>query len=800
MAMVISARKAPQSVKKQNRVSRAAKVVAVTIALAAGMGGVAIPQTAYAQSYSFSSVAIEGNDRIEGETILSYAGIARGQSISAGELNDSYQRILGSGLFESVDLIPQGSRLVIKVVEFPTVNRISFEGNRRLKDEDLAGIVQTQIRRVFNPRVAEDDAQRISEGYSQQGRLAARVEPKIIKRRDNRVDVVFEIFEGGVTEIERIGFAGNGTYSDFRLRRVLATKQAGILRAIISKDSFVEDRIEFDKQLLSDFYQSRGYVDFRITGVNAELSQERDGYFVTFNVEEGQQFKVGEVLVSSDLPEVDSDLFQSKVRLRPGAVYSAARIEAEIARLERLAIREGLNFVRVDPRISRNDRDLTLDVEFQLTRGDRIFVERIDIEGNTTTLDRVVREQFRVAEGDPFNPRAIRESAERIRALGYFSKADVEAREGSTPQQVIIDVDVEERPTGSIGFGGSYSTDSGIGVNISFNERNFLGRGQQLDLAFNTSTENTQYVFNFADPAFLGRNMIGGFASSYVESESDDSDFSTTTGTFRPYLDFPVSDNGRLQVRYTYKYTDFGVPDPEADPADETVSGIIRHEAGLGARHDSSLGFTYNFDSRRTGLNPNAGVLLEFSQDYSGLGGETSFAKTRVRAIAQTKIFNEELTLRASFHGGAIAYSRGQSRETDRFSVGPSIMRGFETGGIGPREINSLNDIDDSLGGNYFAVARLEADFSLGLPEEYGLTGGVFYDVGSVWGVNDGYDDYVGTGGEIVSSDFELRHVVGVTVYWDSALGPLRMDFTDAVKKNKYDKPLNFNISVSKQF
>lgn len=800
MAMVISGRKSSQNVNKQNRVSSAAKVVAVTIALAAGLGGIAMPQTAYAQSYSFSSVTIEGNDRIEGETILSYAGIARGQSISAGELNDSYQRILGSGLFESVDLIPQGSRLVIKVVEYPTVNQISFEGNRRLKDEDLSGIVQTQIRRVFNPRVAEEDAQRISEGYSQQGRLAARVQPKIIKRRDNRVDVVFEIFEGGVTEIERIGFAGNGKYSDGRLRRVLATKQAGLFRAIVSKDSFIEDRIEFDKQLLSDFYQSRGYVDFRITGVNAELAQERDGYFVTFNIEEGQQFTVGEVLVSSDLPDVDPDLFQSKLKLRSGVVYSAARIESEIVRLERLAIREGLNFVRVDPRIERNDRDLTLDVEFQLTRGERIFVERIDIEGNTTTLDRVVREQFRVAEGDPFNPRAIRESAERIRALGYFSSADVEAREGSTPQQVIVEVDVEERPTGSIGFGGSYSTDSGIGANISFNERNFLGRGQQLDLSFNTSFESNQYVFNFADPAFLGRNMTAGFASSYVEDEDDDSDFSTTTGTFRPYLDFPISDNGRLQVRYTYKYTDFGVPDEPDDPADETVSGIIRHEAGLGPRHESSLGFTYNFDSRRTGLNPNAGVLLEFSQDYSGLGGDTTFAKSRVRAIAQTKIFNEELTLRASFHGGAIAYDRGQSRETDRFSTGPSIMRGFESGGIGPREINSGNGIDDSLGGNYFAVARLEADFSLGLPEEYGLTGGVFYDVGSVWGVNDGYDDFVGTGGKIVSEDFELRHVIGVTVYWNSALGPLRMDFTEALQKNKYDKPLNFNISVSKQF
>ncbi len=800
MAKVISVCKAPLSSKQENQVSRAAKAVAIAIAWAGGVGAATLPQQAFAQSFVFTSVAIEGNERIEGSTILSYAGIARGQTVSAGELNDAYQRILGSGLFETVDIIPQGSKLVIKVVEYPTVNKITFEGNRRLKDEVLGNIVQTQLRRVFSPRVAEEDAQRISEAYNQQGRIAARVTPKVIKRRDNRVDLVFEVFEGGVSEIERIGFTGNSNYSDRRLRRIMATKQAGLLRSVVQKDTFIEDRIEFDKQLLRDFYSSRGYVDFRITGVNSELAQERDGYFVSFSVEEGQQFKFGEVSVTSDLTDVDVELFDKKVKLRSGRVYSPALIENEIARLESLAVREGLNFLRVEPRITRNDRDLTLDVELQLTNGPKVFIERIDIEGNTTTLDRVVREQFILAEGDPFNPRAIRESAERIRALGFFESADVQAREGSTPQQVIVDVDVTEKPTGSIGFGGSYSTNSGVGVNLSFSERNFLGRGQNFGLSFDTSSSTKSTSLSFSEPNFLGRDLEFGFLANYSESDNENSAYDTANGVFRPFFEFPVSENGRLQLRYTLDYSDIAAPEVE-DDEDEEVGAVILHEADFGPRYDSSLGYTYTFDTIRAGLSPTSRFRFVFGQDFSGVGGNSAFVRSKVHAIAQTKVFNEELTLRASFQGGAISYSKNESRATDRFRIGPNIMRGFETNGIGPREVRDADGIDDPLGGNFYAVARFEADFSLGLPEEYGLTGGLFYDVGSVWGVNDGYDDLAtAAGGEIVSSDFELRHVVGVSVFWNSALGPLRLDFSEAVKKNKHDKPLNFNISVSRQF
>ena len=757
--------------------------VAGALSVAVAMGFAALPQLADAQGYSFNNVQIEGNQRIETGTILSYAGIARGQAVSAAELNDAYQRIVASGLFESVEIVPQGNQLVIRVVEYPTINTISFEGNSRINDEELAGLVKSQSRRVFNPRTAEADARLITEGYSQQGRLAARVQPKVIRRSDNRVDLVFEIFEGGVTEVERIAFVGNTKFSDRRLRRVLNTKQAGLLRAIISSDTFVEDRLEFDRQVLRDFYASRGYVDFRITGVNAEISRERDGYFVTFNVQEGQQFRFGRVSVSSDLSEVDVAAFQNAVSLRAGRVYSPNQVDNEIARLERLAIREGLNFVRVEPRVTRNDRNLTLDIDFQLTRGPRIFVERIDIEGNTTTLDRVVRRQFRVAEGDPFNPREIRESSERIRALGFFSNVDVEAREGSTPQQVIVDVNVEEQPTGSISFGGSYSSSSGFGLAIEFRERNFLGRGQGINLGFNTASSSQSYSFGFREPAVLGRDLAFGIGLSYTETDNDNADYDTAIGRFSPSLTFPISENGQLSLRYSAKYSDISETDTE-------IGRIVAAEAALGPRWDSSVGYTLSYDTRRTGLDPTAGILLEFGQDIGGLGGDTKFLRTNVRAVAQRLVMSEEVTLRASFEAGAVNYEDG-SRVTDRFFLGSSLMRGFESGGIGPRERNG--DIDDALGGNMFAVARFEAEFPLGLPDEYGISGGAFYDVGTLWDLDQ-------TNADVIYNDASLRHVVGLSVFWDTALGPLRFNFSKALVKEKYDKEQEFELTISTQF
>jgi outer membrane protein insertion porin family len=749
-----------------NRASRMVRLGLIAFAAIVVLG---LPGRADAQSYRFNSVSIDGNQRVEGATILSYAGIARGETVSAADLNAAYQRILGSGLFETVTIEPQGSRLEITVQEYPTINRIAFEGNRRIKDDDLSGFVESRSRQVFSPTKAERDAAVLTEAYEQNGRISARVTPKIIRRSDNRVDLVFEIFEGGKIEVQRIGFVGNRDFSDRRLRRVIESKQTGLLRAIIERDAFVEDRLQFDRQVLTDFYQSRGYVDFRVMSVNAELARERDAYFVTFNVQEGQQFTFGEITTVSDLPAVDAKEYQDVLKIRPGVVYSPSLVENSVARMERLGIKQGIDFLRVEPRITRNDRDLTLDVEFALVRGPRVFVERIDIEGNTTTLDRVIRRQFDVVEGDPFNPRQIREAAERIRALGYFKEADVDAREGSRPDQVVVDVDVEETTTGSLSFGGSYSTDSGFGVQLGFSERNFMGRAN--------------YVIDFTEPAFLGRDVEFGFRTSYQETDTNNNNlYDTVYGDLRPSLTFPVSENGRLALYYNLVYS-------EMDDYSGTIpAGVLANEASLGGRFSSALGYEYTYDTRRTGLNPNAGVLLSFGQEFAGLGGDVEFIRTSARILGQTKVLNEEVTLRASLEGGALEFTgSNNSRAIDRYSG--KIMRGFEPGGIGPTQGN------EHLGGNYFAVAKFEAEFPLGLPAEYGITGGAFYDVGAIWDVST-----ANAVGRLASTGFEDRHSIGLSLFWESPFGPLRMNFSRALKKEPGDIEQTFDLTIKTDF
>jgi outer membrane protein insertion porin family len=736
---------------------------------------------AHAQSFQVGSVNIEGNQRVEDGTILSFAGISRGETLSAGELNDAVQRIRNSGLFQSVDVSPRGGTLNITVVEYPTINRINVEGNSDISDAELLSAVQSQPRRVYNPAQAESDVAVITDVYASRGRINASVTPRIIERSDNRVDLIFEVNEAGVTEIERISFVGNRTYSEWRLRRVLETKQAGILRSLISSDTFAAGRIDFDRRVLTDFYQSRGFADFVVQNVDVALTRERDAYLVTFNVQEGQRFTFGDVTLTSTVPGVDIELFRNALRTAGGDTYSPQTVETDIARIERLAIQQGLSFVQVDPRITRDDRNLRLNIEYALVPGERIFVERIDIEGNSTTLDRVVRNQFRTVEGDPFNPREIRESAERIRALGFFVNAAVEAREGSTPEQVIIDVDVTEQPTGSLSFGANYNTDVGIGLIASYSQSNFLGRGQALSVKLSTAETNRALSIDFSEPQFLDRDLRFGLNLSYGTTDNENALYDTEAFRFSPSFNFPVSENGRLSVFYAADYTD--LTDVSA-----TASQIIQNEAAQGGVWTNSLGYTYSYDTRRAGLDPTTGVLLRFGQEF-GIG-DTQFIKTSALAVAETKVLNEELTLRASLEGGFLDYADNNSRVTDRYFLGSRIMRGFAASGIGPRDAVT----GDALGGNTFAVARLEAEFPLGLPEEYGITGGAFIDYGSVWDVGNTFSQ------SVLYDDFTPRGVAGVSIFWTTPLGPLRFNFTEAFDKQDQDVTKAFDVTISTNF
>lgn len=752
----------------------------VAILLSTAMVSGPLLTQAFAQNYSFGSVSVQGNERVDVATILSYAGIKRGQAVSSGDLNDAYQRIVASGLFETVDLVPSGSNLVIKVTEYPTLNVVDFQGNKRIKDEALTEMIKSKSRLVYSPSQAEADAATIAEAYRIQGRLAASVEPKIIRRSNNRVDLVFDVSEGKVVENESISFVGNRAYSDRRLRQVLQTKQAGFLRQLIKADTFVPERLEVDKQMLSDFYLSRGYIDVKVLDAKGQLSRERDATFVSYTVREGKQFKIGKISTVSAIEGVNASEFAAVQRARSGVVYSPAIIENNVTRMENLAVSKGLNFVTIEPRLIRNDANQTLDVEYVIRRGERVFVERIDIEGNTTTLDQVVRRQFRTVEGDPFSAREIRQGAERIRALGFFTDASVEGTPGTNPDQVIVNVDVEEKPTGSISIGASYGSSAGVGLTFGFSETNFLGRGQGFALNITSGSDSVDSSIAFVEPALLGRDLKLKLNGGYLQTDNSDANYDTQEINLSPALEFPMGEQTRLEVRYRLF----------RDTVSNIDSGSTALTSEEGGKTGSGLGYTYSFDNRITGVNPNSFMLFRFGQDFAGLGGDIKFVQSDLFAVAETKIMREEVAVRAIFEAGMInSYGGYSTRVTDRF-FGNGKIRGFETNGLGPRATGTTNE--DALGGNSYAVMRLEADFPLGLPEEYGISGGAFFDVGSVWDSGNAL-----AGG---TDSAAIRSVVGASLLWDTPVGPLRFNFSEALKKESYDIEQKFDLTISTSF
>ncbi len=762
---------------------KAAGVVFALVFLMSSLTLFSTVKGAVAQNFVFNSVVVQGNDRIEPETVLNYAAIPIGQSVSGGQLNAAYQRVLGSGLFESVEMLPESALLRIVVSEYPTINRINFEGNKRLKDDDLASIVASKSRRIYSPSQAESDAAAVTDAYRQAGRLAATVNPKIIPRSNNRVDLVFEITEGRVVETERISFVGNRNFSDRRLRRVLESKQAGLFRAIIGSDTFIADRIEFDKQVLRDFYQSRGFVDFQVLDVTSELTRERDGFFITFDVREGQRFKFGNLTASSDLSEVDIDEFIAVNKIKTGDTYNPAAIENTILRMERLALNKSLNFIRVEPRVTRNDADLSLDIDFAVTRGPRIFVERIDIEGNNTTLDRVIRREFQTVEGDPFNPRAIRRAAERIRALGYFETAEVQSREGTASDQIVLDVDVTEAPTGSLSFGASYSTDDGVGLNFGFSERNFLGRGQRVALNFNTTPDARALSGSFYETRVMNRDLAAGLVFGYTETTSNSvASYNTAVFEFSPTVDFPVSESARLALRV-------GAKSEEISNVSATSSTLIIADAGKVT--STSIGYTYTYDSRNIGLNPSGGFVFQFSQDYNGLGATNQYVKSIASFEGEQRIMREDVALRLGLEAGIVNVVQGKTRITDRFGLSSTQMRGFEPFTVGPTDTTVANA--DMVGGNQYVAARLETEFPIGLPEEYGITAGVFLDMGSVWSLDN-------KGGVAIDDTFKLRSAVGFSIFWTTGIGPLRFNFTEALATQTTDRTRGFDLTISSTF
>jgi len=474
-----------------------AKFVSIFLTAFFFHGFLFIPAIVNAEAFKLSSISVKGNSRLSAEAIINYSRITPSATISSEDLNTAYTNILDTGLFKNVSFKQDGRVLIIVVDEYPTVNQISFEGNKKFTDEKLASFIITKSNLVFTPVRLEKDLTAIKSVYRNSGRLSAIVKPKIINLSNNRVNLVFEIYEGNVVEIEKISFVGNREFSNRRLRRVLSSKQAGFLRKIILRDTLIEEKISLDRRLLADFYRSRGFADFKINGVNTELTEEKDGFFITYNITEGPQFTVGDVKLVSNVKDVNASEFEKFITFKQGETYSPVSLQSAVTQLEEKLQARGFEFVRVKPIVNRNINNLTLDFDLVFEKGDRLFIERIDISGNIATLDRVLRRQFFTVEGDPFNPREIKAAADRIRGLGLFSETDVTTLSGSTNSQVVINAKVVEKPTGSLTFGAGYSSQAGLGLLVEYSERNFLGRGQSLSFGIKTGKDDQLYELSF---------------------------------------------------------------------------------------------------------------------------------------------------------------------------------------------------------------------------------------------------------------------------------------------------------------
>ena len=747
----------------------------------------------------FDRVEVVGNQRMSADTVRSIAGIPTGVSVRFWEINDAVQRLHQSDLFENVAVRPEGNRLIIEVEERPTINQIAIEGNEILNDEVLMSLIASEPRQTFSPARAEADARNVVDAYMAAGRLSAEVTPRIIRRSENRVDLVFEVFEGGIVEIARVGFVGNRTYSDNRLRRVLATKQANLLSWLFRSDTFIEERLESDRALLEEFYFSRGFIDFEILSVTSELTRERDGFLVTFRLREGAQFFFGDITISSELPEVNEDAFTDLVDISPGEIFDEELLEELLDDINLRTNELGYTFVQTAHSIRRNNETQTVDINVELVRGPRQFIERIEISGNSTTLDHVIRREFRVVEGDPFNRREILRAQDRIRALGYFGNVTVETRPGSAPDQAIVEVTVEERPTGSLTFGVAYATDEGVAGNIALREANFAGRGQRVGVSLSVGKSDNTFAFSFEEPRFLDRDLAVGISVYHERNTSDSFTYNSREIGMRPRVSFPVSASARLELSYTLNQAKL---EQRTGTEAANISPLVG-QTGEGKTLTSAVGARYVLNKTDSVFQPSEGYRFSVGQTLAGLGGDVRYSKTSANFTAYSSLLKGDVILSSELEGGIFVPIGTNSRVTDRFFLGGDSFRGFQTFGIGPRDENN-----SPLGGKYFAIARLEGTFPLGLPDEVGLTGGIFVDAGSLWGLDvttvEDDERCVNEPEEVcraVSSGFELRSSTGFALYWNTAIGPLAFNFSRPLKYIKgVDRTERFRLTIGTRF
>ncbi|MBL26603.1 MAG: outer membrane protein assembly factor BamA [Rhodospirillaceae bacterium] len=748
--------------------------LALVLAWGALAGGTAVAQ----QLDRIQAISVVGNQRIEDSTILSYLRVAPGDRFDPERINDSLKSLYDTGLFADIRIGRDGNALVVSVVENPIVNRLAFEGNKRIKDDALEAEVQLHPRTVYTRTKVQQDAARLLEVYRRSGRFAATVEPKVISLDQNRVDLVFEINEGPLTGVRKIVFIGNHAFSDADLREAIQTKQTRWWRILSTSDNYDPDRLTADRELLRRFYLKNGYADFRVNSAVAELTPDRTDFYITFTIDEGERYRFGNINVESRLPELDPEAVSEDVLTEEEDWYDAEEVESTIQALTDAVGSLGYAFVDVKPKLDRDPETHTIAVDYQIEEGPRVYVERINIRGNVRTLDRVIRRNVALVEGDAFNSAKIRRSRKDINNLNFFSDVNITNDPGSAPDQTVINVDVTEKSTGEVTLGAGYSSTDGVIGSVGVRERNLLGRGQDLSVRLAASSRTLDLDLSFTEPYFLNRDLSAGFDVFNSEREFPESGFNRNTTGFTLRSGFPVTEN----ITQTWNYT---LRQVEIEALVGASKVIIQED---GKRLESVIGQSLFYDRLDNRRDPSKGHYIRFQTDFAGIGGDVHYLRNKLEAAKYFPIWDETVFSVQAEAGYIFGLKDEDILTSDRFFLGSQTFRGFAVAGLGPRDLS----VDNSLGGNLMYKGTMELAFPIGLPNELGIKGRLFGIVGTVTQIDDNDPAIIDTG--------SLRASVGAGVSWTSPFGPLRLDFGYAVLKEDFDETENFTFTFGTFF
>ena len=744
---------------------------------------------------TIQAVNVVGNQRIEVGTIRSYMLVRAGDPFDQDRVDRSLKVLYATGLFQDVHLTREGDVLTVHVVENPIVNRVAFEGNHKLNDDQLKTETQLRARAVFTAAMADTDRRHILDLYARRGYFNASVEPRLIRLDQNRVDVVFQIDDGQVTLVSRINIVGNKNFSQSRLTDVIDSREQRWWRFLSSSDQYDPERLNYDKELLRRFYLKSGYADFEVRDARAELSPDRTSFFVTYTIAEGERYKVGKVVVNSQLRNLTGEDLRDVLPMAEGDWYNGDAVGKTADALEDAVRTRGYAFVEVKPRINRNIQTHVVDISYDVGEGPRVFIERIDINGNQRTMDKVIRRELRVAEGDAFNAEAVRRSRTRLTDLGYFNNVDIVNAPGSAPDKAALTVNIAEKATGELSFGGGYSTDAGALIDVGLAERNLIGTGINASINGVLAQKRSSVTVSVTDPYFLDRNLVAGADVFLIQTN---------------YLGTEVYDERRVgfALRTGYEFTEhlrqvwsYSLVSRTVFNVLGTASPFISNQVGQTTL--SQVGQVLTFDYRDSRLYPHRGFVVEAGVDFAGLGGDAKFLRGNLNGAYYVPLDrftgNSDWSVKIAGTVGSLYTIGGKDLIIDRFFLGGDNLRGFQTGGAGPHDVVS----GDPLGGRFIWTQTTELQFPLPVSADLGLSGRAFIDIGALTNANfKNFGNCVEANGSAcrINQSAAPRIGAGVGISWKTQFGLINIDLAPFVVRQPGDQTQIFRFGFGTRF